>query len=312
MTSTVRQIGVWVVVALLIGVSLAGLAQGFGTPSSSFGEEDADRTFATPDTSKADEGSGSVYFLHDQLTKLLLIVGFSLAGLLIVITRRFALRRWLLLASVVVLGFVVGGLLCPLSAVQNVILKASTAYLLMFLVPTIIALFAGRLFCGYVCPFGALQEWFHIRRWRVTIPDRWMRILRFVPYMLLAYLVARTVITGVLTWDDLTPFKAFFTWGGTPLALAVSGLFVILSVVVFRPFCTLFCPLGAWLALVSRFSPVRIRNNSACVTCSQCDAACPSGAITCGTTRPDACLLCGECMRRCPARALDFRRKAKG
>jgi len=311
MTSTIRRIGIWVVVVLLAGVSLAGLAQGFGTPSASFGEEDADRTFTTPGTSETSEDSRPVYFLHDQLTKLLLIVGFSLAGILIVITRRFALRRWLLLASVVVLGFVIGGLLCPLSAVQNVILKASTAYLLMFLVPTIIALFAGRLFCGYVCPFGALQELLHIRKWRVTIPARWMRMLRFVPYVLLAYLAARAVISGVSTWDGLTPFKAFFTWGGTPLALAVSGLFVVLSVVIFRPFCTLFCPLGAWLALVSRVSPVRIRDDGACVSCSQCDAVCPSGAITCGTTRPDACLLCGECIRRCPTRALSLRRRTK-
>ena len=311
MTSTVRRIGIWALIVALSVISLAGIAQGFGPPSSSFGQEETDRTFGTSQASAMNENAGERYFLHDQLAKLLLIVGFSIAGILVVVTRRFALRKWLLLASVIVLGFVVGGLLCPVSAVQNVILKASTAYLLMFLVPTVLALFAGRLFCGYVCPFGALQEWLHVRRWRVTIPERWMRILRFVPYVVLIYLVARTVATGVLTWNDSTPFKAFFTWGGTPATWAVSGVFAALSLIVFRPFCALFCPLGAWLALVSRLSPLRVREEGDCVTCSQCNQVCPTGAITCGTARSDACLLCGECIRRCPVRTLGFGRRAK-
>jgi polyferredoxin len=303
----------WIFVLVLMAVfvpSGALWAQGFGAPSSSFGESDTERAFETSGTPDAGSKS-SGYFVHDQLAKLLGVLGFTLASLTVIWTRRFALRRWILLASVIVLGFILGGMLCPISAVQNVILKASTGYLLLFLVPTATALLVGRLFCGYVCPFGALQELLHVKRLHRTIPQRTMNVLRVVPYVLLAYLVARVLVTNLLTWDGLTPFKAFFTFGGTALALVVSGLFAVLSLVVFRPFCRLFCPLGAWLSLVSRLSPFRIRTEGNCVSCSRCDAVCSSGAIAKGKVRTQDCLLCGDCIRRCPTHTLGFGMRRK-
>ncbi len=291
----------------MVAIGLAAIGQDFGEPDSSFGDPSAERTFESADP---DAGtSRSRYFLHDQLTKLLLVLGFSAAALAIIATRRFRLRRWLLVASVIVLGFVIGGMLCPISAVQNVILKASTGYLLLFLVPTATALFAGRLFCGYVCPFGALQELLHVKRLQRTIPDRWMRFLRFVPYGILTYLVARVAATGFLAWSGTTPFKAFFTFGGTPLTFGIGGLFALLSIVLFRPFCRLFCPLGAWLSLVSRMSLFRVRVNSACVSCRACDGACSTHAVKNGRVRASDCLLCGECIRACPIGALSLCRK---
>lgn len=299
-----QSILLWVFI-LMMAVAPAVLSQGFGTPSPSFGEsETADREFTTPDASANDTKSESSYFIHDQQLKLFLVLIFSLAGLTIVWTRRFFLRQWLLITSVVVLGFVVGGMLCPIAAVQNIILKASTGYLLLFLVPTVAALLVGRLFCGYACPFGALQELVHIRRFHWTIPGSWMRVLRWLPYTMLGYLVVRVLATGVLAWGDATPFKAFFTFGGATGSLVLSGVFVLLSVVIFRPFCRLFCPLGAWLALISRLSSFRIRESADCVACGCCNKACASGAMTKGKARSQDCLLCGECIRVCPTDAL--------
>ena len=283
------------------------LGQAFGEPSDAFGSPSAERSFETPGMQDSGaNGGGSSYFIHDQLTKFILVLGFTAAALAIIVARRFRLRRWLLVASVIVLGFVIGGVLCPISAVQNVILKASTGYLLLFLVPTIAALFAGRLFCGYVCPFGGLQELLHVKRLRRTIPARWMRFLRFVPYAILVYLVARVIATGVLTWGGTTPFKAFFTFGGTPVTLGISALFAVASIFLFRPFCRLFCPLGAWLSLVARVSPFRVRVGSSCVTCGKCDNTCGVCAVKGGTVRPADCLLCGECIRTCPVGALSW------
>ena len=303
------------IVALFVLVAATALGaaafgQGFGEPDGSFGAPDSERTFEAP-SGESTVTSRTGYFLHDQLTKFLLVLGFSAVGAAIIATQRFRLRRWLLIASVVVLGFVIGGMLCPISSVQNVILKASTGYLLLFLVPTVAALFVGRLFCGYVCPFGALQELLHVKRLQRTIPDRWMRILRFVPYAILAYLVARVAATGSLTWSGTTPFKAFFTLGGTPLTYGISGLFVLLSIVLYRPFCRLFCPLGAWLSLVSGASPFRIRVGPECVSCGKCDSACSACAVEGGRVSAGDCLLCGECIRACPTGALSWHGKRR-
>ena len=296
------------ILAVLVALSILGstaLGQTFGELDETFGAPNAERAFETPRA--ASSGSGELesgFFLHDQLTKLLVVLGFSAAALAIILLRRFALRRWLLVASVIVLGFVIGGMLCPISAVQNVILKASTGYLLLFLVPTVTALFVGRLFCGYVCPFGALQELLHVKKLRRVIPARWMRFLRFLPYAILAYVVARVLVTGVLTWSGTTPFKAFFTFGGTPLTYAISGLFALLSILIFRPFCRLFCPLGAWLSLLSHASSFRVRVGSDCIGCGKCDDACSFGAMDHGRGDAADCLLCGECIHACPIGSL--------
>ena len=127
-------------------------------------------------------------------------------------------------------------------------------------------------------------------RFRRAIPERWMRFLRFLPYAILAYLVVRVVATGALTWSGTTPFKAFFTFGGTAVTLGISGLFVVASIFLFRPFCRLFCPLGAWLSLVSRISPFRVRVGASCVTCGKCDDACGVCAVKGGTVRAADCL----------------------
>jgi len=314
---------VWTTVLLavlvLLSVALLASAQGFDSSGSfgtegSFGSSSDEREFSAPSAQAGDSDGREAYFLHDQLPKLLAILGASVLAALIVVTGRFRWRRWLLVASVIGIGFVIGGALCPISAVQNVIVKAGTAYLLMFLVPTLSALLAGRLFCGYVCPFGALQELLHVKRLRVRIPARWMKVLRWVPYGLLVYLVVRVAATGVLSWQGTTPFKAFFTLGGTPLTLAISGAFVLLSIVVFRPFCCVFCPLGAWLSLVSRVS-ARIgwglRMSPSCVGCSKCTASCEFDAIDDGVPRRSDCLLCGECIRCCPTNALSIDRRKK-
>ena len=303
-----------ILLALALGLlclSVAVWGQGFGEPDHAFGSSSSERVFESqPQQSGSSEGGG--YFIHDQLAKFLAVFGFTLAALVIILLRRFALRRWLLLASVIVLGFLLGGMLCPISAVQNVILKASTGYLLLFLVPTIAALFAGRLFCGYICPFGALQELLHVQKLRVRIPDRWMKILRWIPYAILVYLVVRVFATGILSWSGTTPFKAFFTFGGTAVTWAISATFAVLSIVVFRPFCRLSCPLGSWLSLVSRISPFRVRVGSTCVSCGKCDDACSFCAIEGGHADASTCLLCGECIRECPVGALRIAGRSNG
>jgi polyferredoxin len=295
---------------LLFSIGGTTIAQDFGSQSS-FGDSSVPREFRAPtEQDEAQrEGGTQPFLVHDQLTKFLLILGFTVLGFFIVFTRRFALRRWLLLTSVIALGFIIGGLLCPISAVQNVILKAGTGYVLMFLVPSLTAVLAGRLFCGYVCPFGALQELVHLRRFALRIPERWMRILRWIPFALLSYLAIRALVGRVETLSGWTPFKAFFTYGGTSLAITLSSLFVVSSIFVFRPFCRVLCPLGAWLSLVSRLTLFNIRVGSQCVSCNRCEESCDSGAIENGRVRFSDCLLCGECIHACPVRDLRFTKK---
>ena len=281
------------------------LADGFGSQSN-FGTTDESHTFQSPETEPSEQTS---YFIHEQGLKLILLGLFSVLAMGIIVFRKYKLRLWLLFASVIVLGFVMGGFLCPVTAVQNIFLKANTGYLLLFLVPVVLALVMGRLFCGYICPFGAAQELLHIRKWAIKIPSRWMNVLSKLRYVLLVYLIGRVLVTGTAILQDYSPFKPLFSWGGTPLAIGVTALFALLSIFLYRPFCRTLCPLGAFLSLLSRFSIFRIRANTSCVSCNLCTKECPNGAIDGGTVDASECLLCGECTGICPTRSLCIERR---
>ena len=201
----------FVLLIIVISLTVPLFADGFGS-SSNFGSPEETHTFQTPESAPQ---ASTAYFIHRQPLKIALLVVFGVLALGIIATRRYELRRWVLLLSVIVLGFVMGGFLCPTTAVQNVILKFNTGYLLLFLVPIVLALLAGRLFCGYICPFGAAQELLHVRKLALKIPPRWMGVLSKLRYVLLVYWVVRVLVTGTAILQDYSPFKPLFSWGGT-------------------------------------------------------------------------------------------------
>ena len=105
-----------VALVLLIIVSLAVplFADGFGS-NSNFDPPEETHAFQAPETTAA---ANTAYFIHQQPLKIVLLVVFSAFAVAIIAFRWYKLRRWVLLLSVIVLGFVMGGFLCPTSAVQ--------------------------------------------------------------------------------------------------------------------------------------------------------------------------------------------------
>lgn len=288
------------VLAVVLTLEAGGSAQGLGQPGS-FGGSDGTREY---ETITSDGSPANRYFIHDQAVKIAIVGGLSVLAVALLTVRGFQYRKWLLLLSIGLVGFYVGGVLCPLSSVQNVFLKWNSGYLLLFLVPIVLALLIGRVFCGTVCPFGAMQELLHVRRWALRIPVRWRRPLGALKYLILIYLVTRVIVTGTSTLQGHTPFNALFAWGGTSGTIALTAVTAALSVFLWRPFCGFFCPLGALLSLVSRFSLFRLEAESNCVSCGRCTAGCPSGACENGRIRSADCFLCGECVRTCPMGSL--------
>jgi len=286
-------------IALLLFAAPA-LAQGFGQPTD-FGSTESAREF---ETTTQDSRAGSDYFAHDQILKISIVGGLSLLAMLLVLLRGFRYRRWFLLLPIGLIGVYLGGALCPLSSVQNVFLKWDTAYLLLFLIPVLLALVAGRVFCGYVCPFGAAQELLHVGKWRRRLPPAAHRVLRWLPYGILLFLVVRVVVTSTPILQGLTPFKVLFSWGGSWLAIGLTALFALLSIVLWRPFCEGFCPLGAFLSLISRVSLFRLTAEPNCVTCGRCTASCSSASCDDGNIASGDCLMCGACVEACPVDCL--------
>jgi NAD-dependent dihydropyrimidine dehydrogenase PreA subunit len=188
-----------------------------------------------------------------------------------------------------------------------------------------------RSFCGQICAFGALQEFFakigdKIFKKRPVMPKGLDRILRYLKFVVLAVTVAMAWITGEL-W--ITPYDPFNALGHLAdfNALTTSYLigFIILiitllgSVVYDRFFCKYLCPAGALYGAIGKVSPYAIRvNEDACISCGKCNRACPMNVEVMnaknGRVTSLECINCNECVAACPVQGAihtGFSKKAK-
>lgn len=180
------------------------------------------------------------------------------------------------------------------------------------------ALLFGPAFCGWVCPFGSFQELIGKLGRKVTgkrfnriLPAGADRVLRYLRYLVLGWVLYVTFVSGKLIFADYDPYYALFNfWSGEVAlsALVILGVVVILSLFVERPFCKYACPYGALLGIFNLFRIFGIKRKSAtCIDCKACDRACPmnitvSGA---GRVRDHQCISCMECSseQACPVEA---------
>jgi ferredoxin len=202
----------------------------------------------------------------------------------------YRFRSRLLLACVAALstayfGFMRRGCLCPVGSVQNLAAAllgggqgAGIHAALLFILPLAASLLLGRVYCGGVCPFGAVQDFLLVKPLR---PPRALdQTLSLVPglFLGLAVLGAATG-TGFLICR-LDPFVGLFRFSFTSIGLAMSVVVGILSVFIARPYCRWLCPYGALHALAARLSLRHIQVSPAdCVECRLCETSCPQDAI---------------------------------
>lgn len=148
------------------------------------------------------------------------------------------------------------------------------------------ALLVGPAFCGWLCPFGSVQEWFGRlggrffgRRYNRFVPQKLDRYLRYARYLVLAWVVYVTASTASLVFADFDPYFALFNFWSSEVAiggLIVLGIVLLLSLFVERPFCKYACPYGALLGMFNLVRLFRIkRNEETCIDCKACDRACP-------------------------------------
>ncbi len=162
-------------------------------------------------------------------------------------------------------------------------------WLLLGFVLVTAALF-GQVYCGYVCPFGALQE-FVSRMGRFlylrSYPQRDLETrIRYVKFVLLASMLLAVWISEDTQWASFNPMQHFFGgqfagWIGMLTLISLAG-----ALFYYRFWCRYFCPFGAFLALsnklalLKRFSPqrkfehcdlgVRDEYDVDCIHCHRC------------------------------------------
>ncbi len=163
-------------------------------------------------------------------------------------------------------------------------------------------------FCGWLCPFGALQELtgklaqaLRVPQW--TIRSKTDARLKRLKYVVLAAIIGSAFFSATLTDKlvEVEPFKTAITLNfvrSWPYVAYAVGL-LLASMFVYKFFCRYLCPFGAGLAVLGRFRLLDwLPRRAACGTpCQTCRHSCEYKAIRPnGTIAYDDCFQCLDCV----------------
>ncbi len=169
-------------------------------------------------------------------------------------------------------------------------------------------LFWGRgVFCGWLCPFGALQELTNQAAQKlgikqIAVPNAMHERLWVIKYTLFLAILALSfyAMKDALILAEAEPFKTAISlrfvraW---PFLLFV-GLILTVGLFVERAYCRYLCPLGAALAIPAKLKIFDwLRRRPQCGReCRLCEQNCTVGAIDpLGRINPNECILCLRC-----------------
>jgi NosR/NirI family transcriptional regulator, nitrous oxide reductase regulator len=247
------------------------------------------------------------------LDLVLLLVGLLVAALIVHRWRQPWMVTALAAISLAYFGFYRQGCVCPIGSIQNVVagltdstVQVPLVVIAFFLFPLGAALVAGRVFCGGVCPLGAIQELVALRPRQIPAwVDNVFGRFRYV-YLTLAMVFAMLPTASrdfVICRFD--PFVPLFRMTGEAGIIALGLGLLALGVFVARPYCRFVCPYGALLGIVARVAHWRVSiTPDHELDCGLCSEACPYGAIRDLRAVSSRCVACARCFAHCPRQRL--------
>ena len=177
----------------------------------------------------------------------------------------------------------------------------------------------GRFFCGFLCAFGSMGDFFwylgsKLKIKRPTLGTKIDRIMKKGKYVLLVLIVLLIWTLGVSIlngtgnpWTVFGMLTKLSGWTDMTVILSIGMLLLVLivagSLYIERFFCRYLCPLGAIFAIVSRFRLFKIRKPRAkCGPCRACTKRCSMGISLYRTNVVTSaeCIDCMNCVEICP------------
>jgi polyferredoxin len=174
------------------------------------------------------------------------------------------------------------------------------------------SLIFGNFFCGWACPYGAVQEIMgdigrKIFKKRLKMPrkiQKFAQYLRYVLFIILLLGVLNMVLTPLNGYGTfMSLFSDEVTTVASVVSLCIMVFYLVLSVFFERAFCNYLCteaPKYGVLSMTRIFSIKR--NENTCISCKKCDQACPMNIQVSAHehVRNGQCINCMKCIDACP------------
>lgn len=204
---------------------------------------------------------------------------------------------------------------CPIGSLQTALVSSKNRfpyYILGMLILFGVSL--GRFICGFLCPFGLLQEILYKLPTRKMKKNRMTEILSYGKYAILLLFVILVpiflkipgfcklicpagtleggIFLGISNPQIRSMFGRLFSW-----KVMVLVVILISAIFIFRSCCRFICPLGAFYSLFNRFAIVRmVVDEEKCNHCGACKRNCKMDIKMVGDRE---CIQCGECINSC-------------
>ncbi len=219
---------------------------------------------------------------------------------------------------------------CPLGSLQNALSASNVkAPYYVFGIIMLYGLLFGRWICGFLCPFGLIQELLHKIKTPKLKKGKLTRILSYFKYVILVVFVfifpllymikdfplpgfckyicpagtlegAFGLLSNAVNESSLRMLGPIFTW---KFILLVG--FAVGMIFIYRVFCRFFCPLGALYGLFNKIAFVGVKlERSKCIDCGLCVNKCQMDIRHVGDAE---CISCGECIDVCPTKAIHWK-----
>ena len=219
---------------------------------------------------------------------------------------------------------------CPLGSLQNAMTstdKSTIFYILGIIL--LYGLLAGRWICGWLCPFGLIQELLYKVKTPKVRKSKITRALSYFKYVVLVFFVfiipilyslrntpvpafckyicpagtlegAMGLLSNKVNESSLRMLGPIFTWKFLLMVSIIVG-----CVFIFRLFCRFLCPLGLLYGFFNKISIFGIKlDKPKCVDCGKCISKCKMDIKHVGDVE---CISCGECIDVCPTKAISFK-----
>ncbi|KNF08347.1 FMN-binding domain protein [Gottschalkia purinilytica] len=213
--------------------------------------------------------------------------------------------------------------LCPIGGVVNTVdfFTGGMSLLkedgLIILGSILITLILGPIFCGWLCPFGAFQEFiykissklFPKSKRKLKLSEEMDKKLSVLRYILLLLVIILTVNGYHLILSTIDPtYSLLYIPLGYFNALGITLFIFIIVIGIFieRAWCKYLCPYGALLGILNKLKIFKItRKDQTCIGCTKCNRKCP---MAIDITKYDEvnnlkCVSCMECIedKVCPS-----------